>query len=465
MECPGYDRGFKFVEARTHRRKRITTTTESSSFVVHLANKSTSDNSLTQIPKDQSSDGVDGVSKEPTTREFTPLIVQNLNANEGQFLAIVVDDIFQSPSRNEIRLYSRAFGFLPEKVGRSRVLDSAIRCFTLHHLGKMNNDERLIHAARSTYVEALIRLQRALNHRREWASSETMASGFTLCMYEMFACPTTYDAWMKHATGMGHLAQLHGPSRFQDPFNKIIFLVLRGIWIMDALFSGKDCFLVKPEWQGLVEEPWDPLITLEQHKLMEEITNYLALFPTLVRDGVEMRDAVTKGQVDLSQIANLTNRILELYYRLKPWYSLWTACVGEPNDIPSRCDDSLFPIVSEYQNYATATVFCSYYACMIMLHELLKTCRYQQDFSKENEDFVIKICKAIEYNGSGKFGPCRMSFSVRIAMEVADSTTKQWLINWLAHSSKTYALTAPENYPTMEDKPILSLIPSRNPGR
>jgi hypothetical protein len=150
------------------------------------------------------------MSQEPATRPSTPPIIQSLNANEGQFLAVVIDNLCQSPSRNEVRLFHRVFNFLPERAGRSRVLDSSIRCFTLHHLGTMNNDERLIHSARSTYVEALIRLQRALDHRREWASSETMASGFTLCMYEMFACPTTYDAWMKHATGMGRLAQLRG---------------------------------------------------------------------------------------------------------------------------------------------------------------------------------------------------------------------------------------------------------------
>ena len=281
-------------------------------------------------------------------------------------------------------------------------------------------------------------------------------------MYEMFACPTTYDAWMKHATGMGRLAQLRGSSRFQDPFDKIVFLALRGIWIMDALFSGKDCFLVEPEWQRLVQEPWDPSITLEQHKLIEEMTNCLALFPALVRDGVEMRNAVTQGQVNTSQVASLTNRTLELYYRLEPWYSLWADCVGEPKDTPSRCNDPLFPLVSEYQNYAIATISCSYYACMIMLHELLKACRYPQDFSIENADFVSKICKAIEYNGSGKFGPYRMGFSVRIAMEVADPSTKKWLINWLAHSSKTYAVTSPGNYPTIEDKPVLSPIPSRD---
>ena len=91
-----------------------------------------------------------------------------------------------------------------------------------------------------------------------------------------------------------------------------------------------------------------------------------------------------------------------------------------------------------------------------MLHELLKACRYPQDFSNETAEFVSKICKAIEYNGSGNFGPYRMGFSVRIAMEVADPATKKWLINWLAHSSKTCAVTSPGNYPTIEDKPVLS---------
>lgn len=465
VECPGYERGFKFVAARTHRRKRVITTSESSTQLVQRTSKSPSEGSSTGSSNDQASDGIDQKNWEPSTRRSTPPIVQTLKVNDGQCLAVVVDNLFQSPSQNEIRLFFRVFSFLPDRVGRSRVLDSSIRCFALHHLGKMNNDERLIHAARSTYVEALVRLQRALDHRHEWASSETMASGFTLCMYELFACPTAYNGWMKHAAGMGRLAQLRGTSRFQDPFDRIIFIALRGIWLMDALFSGKDCFLAEPEWQSVVQEPWDPLITLEQHKLMEEITNCLSFFPALVKDGVGLQDAAMQGQVDLSQIASLTNRGLELYYRLKPWYSRWTDCVGAPKDMPSRCADPLFPVVSEYPSYVAATACCSYYACMIMIHELLKVCGYPQDFSTENSALVTAICKAIEYNGYGTFGPYRMGFSVRIAMEVADPVVKRWLINWLAHASKTYAVTAPDNYPTIEDTPTLSLLPSSNPGR
>lgn len=278
-----------------------------------------------------------------------------------------------------------------------------------------------------------------------------------LCVYEMFACPTSYDGWMKHATGMARLAQLRGPESFDNPFDKIVFVAFRGIWVMDALFGNKDTFLREPEWQKVTQERWDMTISQEQHELIEEMGLIIAHFPALVRDGVQMRDLCVLQCIDSVQVVDLTNRALELYYHLKSWYSRWTSCVGDPEDVPTCTDDTVFPIVSKYPSFAIATISCGYYACMIIVHEILKACQYQQDFTVENADLVNMICKAVEWNAVGTFGPYRMGFSIRIAMEVASYDVKKWIIRWLEKASKIYAVVTPANFPKLDDKP--SFVP------
>lgn len=455
VDCPGYDKGFKFVTARTHRRKRAAVNPTKPGQSSKLSPENPSEVST---PSSQSS----RTSEKAIVPKFEALpvkILYEIDATQDQALAIVIEDLFGRPSAGELKPFLRLFSRFPERLGRNRVLDTAIRCFFLHHLGKIKDDDRLVNAGRASYVEGLHRLQRALDHRRHWASSETFSSIAVLMLYEMFACPTGYDGWMQHATGMAKLAELRGPEGFMNSFDRMVFIAFKGIWIMDALFSGKDTFLRQPEWAKVTAERWDPSSTLVQHELMEELGTLLAFFPALVRDGIHMRGLASQSLVDVTEVANLTNRTLELYYIVKPWWEKWIAEVGAPEEVPSSTDDLMFPVVTKYSSFANATISCAYFAMMIILQEVLKACNYPQDFSAENTEFVNDICKAVEYNGSGTFGPFRMGFSIRIAMEVAPTDIKKWIIKWLERASKTYAVTAPANFPSLEDRPTLDLVP------
>ena len=45
----------------------------------------------------------------------------------------------------------------------------------------------------------------------------------------MFACPTTYDNWMKHASGIAKLVQARGPARFNNHFDKSMLASFRSM--------------------------------------------------------------------------------------------------------------------------------------------------------------------------------------------------------------------------------------------
>jgi len=388
----------------------------------------------------------------------TPTLRMSPSVMENQCLAMVISDLKGSPASLDLKLFYRVFNLLPERLGRSRLLDTAVKMFSLHHLGKAHGDDRLVHEARWSYGESLARLRRALDHRRHWATTETFTAAMLICMYELFAAPTSFDAWMAHAAGMARLAQMRGAKSFENDCDRLLFVAFRGLWIMEALFGGHDTFLREPDWQQIAMPRLDPTITDEQHELMLELSNELAFIPVLVRDGIALRMLIAQGEFDPSQVAKLTNRGLRLYYRFKNWHERWAVSVGVPREVPSATGDKLFPMVFAYQNFGFATVYCSYYACMIILQELLNVCKYPQDFDADNAEMVNNICKSVEYNGSGSLGPYRMGFSVRIAMEVASLEVKSWIINWITQVSKNYAVLSPQNFPKLDERPTLDVV-------
>ena len=106
-------------------------------------------------------------------------------ANLTQLLAIVITAFDQSNSHDGIKVISRFFALVPDYLGVSATLDTAVRCFTVHHVGRLRNDEAMVRAARGPYVEALQRLQRNLEDAKVALSSEVLCACVVLCIFEV----------------------------------------------------------------------------------------------------------------------------------------------------------------------------------------------------------------------------------------------------------------------------------------
>ena len=104
---------------------------------------------------------------------------------QTQFLSHVIEDFQQSPSEAELKLMCRWFSFIPSYLGTNPTLDTAVRCFTVHQLGRMRDDDQMKRWAKTLYVEALQRLQKSLRDPERWLSSETMCACTVLCMFEV----------------------------------------------------------------------------------------------------------------------------------------------------------------------------------------------------------------------------------------------------------------------------------------
>jgi hypothetical protein len=268
---------------------------------------------------------------------------------------------------------------------------------------------------------------------------------------------------MKHAAGIARLMQFRGPRSHANEFDHAMLVAFRGIIVclhsmhvskaelivvqtLECLFNGKPCFLAENEWREVSRLNFNQCVPDYLHKLFQDFSHYMASMPELLRDGFDVRTARKLGNplpFSPEEISTLANRGLDLYLRLREWGSRFVQIVPYPKEGLSVTEDPVFPVVFRYESSSAATVYCSYWACIILLQEILSACRCYPDDVMGDEELVSNICKSVEFNSAGTWGPYRMGFSLRIAWEIATPPVKEWIAAWHKRFNETYAATSP----------------------
>ena len=185
-ECPGYDRIIKFVAGKHHvrpRRPREPVQPQDTVLDPSVSPDATnisdisSTSSLVIRPK---SPPFNTQSEEMNPR----LDACYLGDVPSYFVIGMIDHLFMLRPQGEIIFLAPWFTDIPKQIGRRVQLDSAVCAFTMHLLGKVTGDSRLIGESRSLYGRSLGSLQKALNHPIEWRSAETLCATMILCLFE-----------------------------------------------------------------------------------------------------------------------------------------------------------------------------------------------------------------------------------------------------------------------------------------
>jgi hypothetical protein len=215
---------------------------------------------------------------------------------------------------------------------------------------------------------------------------------------------------------------------------------------MECLFSGKPCFLAEKEWREVGREKFNQCVPDYLHDMFQDFAHYMACLPELLRDGFDLRAALKLGTpmpLNRDEIATLANRSLDLYIKFREWGRRFIHTVPYPKETLSLTRDPLYPVVFRYESPSAATVYCAYWACIILLQEILKACGNLPGDAMSDSELVDNVCKSVEFNGSGTWGPYRMGFSLRIAWEIATPPIQQWIAEWHGRFNQTYAATSP----------------------
>ena len=218
---------------------------------------------------------------------------------------------------------------------------------------------------------------------------------------------------------------------------------------MECMFTGKRCFLAGDEWRAAARKQHE-CIPERLHNFLDDFSGYLAELPELLRDGFDLREAQKMGKkapFSLGEISVLMSQTLDLYGRMRLWGEQLRTLLPFPEEKPSSTNDTLFPVVFHYTNLSGATIYCAYWACIIILQEILKSCGCVPDDALDGNEMVSNICKSVEYNSMGTWGGFRMGFPLRIAWELAAPVVKLWITRWHEKHAKVYAATSPEGLP------------------
>jgi hypothetical protein len=227
------------------------------------------------------------------------------------------------------------------------------------------------------------------------------------------------------------------------------------------MFNGKPCFLAEDAWQRVARVNHNPSTPDQIHVLFEDFSYYMARMPELLRDGRELRRFSKRTNIEsapfVQQATSLITRTRELYTEFREWGTRFMRITPYPKEILSFRNDQQFPIVFEFESTVAATVYCAYWACLNMLQQILDACGFPPKDAIAEQELVHNICKSVEYNGTGTWGPFRMAFPLRIAWETAPPEIRRWIGTWHERFSKTYAATSPQSLPDIHRPKLAAL--------
>ncbi|KAL2825247.1 hypothetical protein BJY01DRAFT_160316 [Aspergillus pseudoustus] len=430
--CPGYERGFKFVTAKPYRSQR--------------RQKSVVSTGGQNGAATASGYGSDTEHESTGIRAVKRLSPEPGDLNVTQCLNNLTDEISQPFPISSGYVISRWFLLFPSIYGRNRTLDSAMKAFVAHHIGNVTLSKQAIQYARTAYGEALSRLRKSLNCPSECLSSEIYCSVLLLCLYELFADVDRGDVWMSHARALSQLTEARGPSRYQTELDNTLLKASRGLIVMYSLFGGTECILVSDEWHNVMKQQCNPSLSAGLDSLVEEFFTYFTLSPSLVHQLYSLKEADFTDTTTLLRLSEMLKTTLELQEKLDLWYDRFCQATPAPYEVLSSTGDTVYPAVLWYSDVNSATIYCSYYSYMVLIHEILKTCGYPGEQEALVAYFRDKICKSVEYTAQGLLGPYRMGFALRVAWEVADTVTKEWIRGCLRTFSEFYSVMREENY-------------------
>lgn len=154
-QCPGYQRDLKFVNVKHKRgpnRRNNTNKLDSSLSSSHSI-------SLNNAP--------------------AVTFSHELRYDPSEYVSTLIQSAETNLPKDQTMMLGAWIQRAIPKLGNKVMLDSAIAALALRMLGIHTKDDTLLCQSRSVYGRSLHELQRALNHPKEWSSSESRAASTT----------------------------------------------------------------------------------------------------------------------------------------------------------------------------------------------------------------------------------------------------------------------------------------------
>lgn len=144
VECPGYERGIKFVTGKHLIKQRGP----------RVAREGSSASTPTQLS-----------TPSPTSTNSPISLIRAPSPDRGQFINTILESIQDSVSHTDVLRFFSWIQF--ERLGSKAVFDGAMCSLAMHLVGKDVSDQTMLAHSRSLYGQSLHALQVSLQHRTE----------------------------------------------------------------------------------------------------------------------------------------------------------------------------------------------------------------------------------------------------------------------------------------------------------
>ncbi|OAA58551.1 C6 zinc finger domain protein [Niveomyces insectorum RCEF 264] len=313
-------------------------------------------------------------------------VPSSLKLCRAAYINAVLESINLDRPRQDRQFYGSWFNRVPNRLGRKVTLDSAVCAFAMHLLGKSREDAALVIQSRQLYGQSLVALQQALNHPEEWRSSETLCTTMVMCLFELFADTSGSAAsWTQHAQAVTRLLQYRGVDGYDDAWDRSMLFSFRSVIIMNALFTGQDCFLAKRKWQRVLGQmvgtdalsvfPPQTIPVIDRH------ITHLARLPRVMRYCWSFRQNRLHGlPVDPAQVALARRAASALAATFHAWFDEARPYLGDPfsvevpSNVPPDAPASPYATVLAYPNPWIGCMYLSYLTSLLITQECLNQC-------------------------------------------------------------------------------------------
>lgn len=216
---------------------------------------------------------------------------------------------------------------------------------------------------------------------------------------------------------------------------------------------GEECFLSRPEWNAVMRDNGRLLLypadfSLEMDEAIDEYLTNLAEIPKVVKLSYPLLEAERQGlPLDPTHVAAARAVTSAAHARVVEWWDRYKHNFPEPAAVPSQDPDSIYSTVLQYESNWVAAMQLSYYGIRCLLQEFLRIQGWPHSFDESQMDHAQCILRSIETVGEGPLGPYRVGFALRIAYELANAQTQEWIRMTLDRFKKRYAATDKRTYP------------------
>jgi hypothetical protein len=122
----------------------------------------------------------------------------------------------------------------------TKALEASILGIATAKLGRVSENEVLIHESLKIYVNELRGLQKALWDPKLMYKDDILATCMALIMYEVAECPDkTFMAWATHMKGCAKMFELMGPDVYGSNFAHKLFLYFRVIGVGRSILDPR----------------------------------------------------------------------------------------------------------------------------------------------------------------------------------------------------------------------------------